>query len=37
MLDGKLDNITKVILVYRDNTINQLVTPDTTSMVNCKE
>lgn len=35
MLVGKLDNITKVILVGRDNTLNQVVTPDATFMVNC--
>lgn len=32
MLDGKLDNITRVILACRDNSINQVTPPDMTSM-----
>ena len=36
MLDGKLDSITKVILADRDYTRHRVVTPDTTSMVDCE-
>lgn len=37
MLDGKLDNMTKVILADHDCTINQAVTPDTAYTVDCAE
>ena len=37
MLDGKLNNITKVILADRDNVINPALTPVTTSIVDYGE
>jgi hypothetical protein len=37
VLDRKLDNITKVILVNHDSIINQAVTPGVMSVADCGE
>lgn len=37
MLNRKPDNITKVMLANRDNTIHQSVTPEVVSVADCGE